>query len=266
MAISVTALGNFSPGQNGGTSTNNFNTTGYDLIALIIASYTSGALTVSDSKSDATWTSFRSATTAGLDTANLYWAWDNTKRGTNHNFTVTGTSVYPGVIVCGIQGILLGSNPKDQSNTAIVEQGAGTTISATITPGFVNELVLSSLAGGASTNAGMTLGTADGFTKLTGYDFIGGTNLAGAVASRVDTSIVSATPVWSCTTSTVGLATCTVSFKAPVVGNVFRKPNLAGLGAGGPFFQDPLGAKSFTKRNHIYVPSRFVENRSSLSL
>jgi hypothetical protein len=173
----------------------------------------------------------RSGTTASFDTSNIYWAWDSTKRGTNHNFTVTGTSVYPGVIVVGMQGCRTSSNPKDQSATAIVEQGSGTTIGPTITPGVTGTLILSGLAGGAALNTDMTLSAADGFVKIGGYDFIGGTNLAGAVAYRLDTAIASATPVWSCTTSTIGLASCLVNF-IPAPAAVAGVKGLSLLGAG----------------------------------
>ncbi len=212
-------------GVNGGTS-GNFTSSG-DLWVGAVSSYTATTVAVSDNKNGGNWTCGGAQTTTGLNHVQLCYR-ESPTTGSNTTVTLTGAATYPGIIFIGVTGSV-GASAYDQNTSAKTD--AGTTLKpGTITPSQADEIVFTNLASGASANADMTI-SGDSFVKLSGFDFISGTNIAGAIGYVIQTSASATSSVeWASSTSTIGLSAAIASFKCSSASSGGPRRLLTGVG------------------------------------
>ncbi len=207
-----TVITTFSPGQNGGNSAATFNTTGYDLIVIFTSTFSTEASppAVTDNHGN-TYTQGDSVSSPGGSIATMYYKY-NPNVGTGTQFTVIRNDSFPSVIVIGCTGALILSTPYDQHNSNSTSSESSVQ-PGSVTPSFNNEIIFCGLSSGASANSDMTI-SGDSFTKLSGVDWIAGTNIASAVGYVIQTTASAANPTWSSANSTIGLASVIASFQS----------------------------------------------------
>lgn len=212
-------------GINGGTS-GNFTSSG-DLWVGAVSSYTSTVIAVSDNKNGGNWTCETQQVTAGLNNGTLCYR-EAPTTGSNTTVTIAGVSTYPSIIIYGVTGSI-GAGAHDQ--TAGNKTDAGTTLApGTITPSQDDEIVFTGLASGASANADMTV-TGNGVVKLSGFDQVGGVNIAGAIGYVIQSTATATSAVqWTSTTSSIGLSSVISSFKCSSVSTTPTLLSLTGAG------------------------------------
>lgn len=204
------------------SSASNLDTTGYDLIVILVTSYaTQYVAGITDNKGN-TYTAGPNTTSGAGSDVQLWYKYAPTV-GTNTQFSVSCTSSYPGVIVIGVTGALTSSTPFDQSDIGSTIAGTSVQTAGTVTPTFDNEIIFSGLSSGASSDVDMTI-SGNGFIKIAGLDFVGSTNIAAAIAYVIQTSKTGVRPTWSSSTSTVGLATVVGSFQSVPSGGACLPP------------------------------------------
>lgn len=214
-----------SGGVNGGTSAS-FTSSG-DLWVGAISSYTSTTVTISDNKNAGNWTCGGQQTTTALDNVQLCYR-ESPVTGSNTTVTLTGNATYPGIIFIGVTGSV-GAASYDQHTSAKTDAGV-TLAPGTITPLQDDEIVFTNLSSGASANTDMTV-TGNSVVKLSGFDFVSNTNIAGAVGYVIQsTATATSSVLWSSSTSTIGLAAAIASFKCTSVGTTPTLLSLTGAG------------------------------------
>lgn len=188
--------------NNNSVATSGVDTTGADLLVVIIHDYGASALgTLTDSKSN-TWhalTSYQSGTVARCT---IFWS-KPTSVGSGHTFSFAGAaSSFPSITMSAWSGA--GSSPFDVGNGATTA-GASTLATGSVTPSQVNALVIA----GFTESSGTPSGINGGFTVT---DSLGtsASREGGGHAYLVETSIVAANPTWTNGGSTDMAATIAV--------------------------------------------------------
>jgi hypothetical protein len=177
-------------GQHGGT-TSGVNTTGANLIVVLISSDSANAKTLSDSKGN-TW----SAKTAYADfpaTDNEIRAYvaTNPSVGPGHTFTVSGSNIFASIAVLSFSGAH-SSGPFDQQ----AGQGVASGTSAqpgSVTPSEDNELLIAALTFEVSN----TISVNSGFTIAGQANLIGGVSYGIAAAYKIQTTAGAENPTFS---------------------------------------------------------------------
>lgn len=236
MAYGIVAHTVASSGDTNSVTTPAIDTTGANLIYLAVSDFLVQPLgTISDNKGN-TWTII---TVGGDGDGNFcristYFCLNPTV-GAGHTFTYSGTAVYPSMTALALSGAAAAS-VLDQKNT---NSSLATTTLATgsVTPSENNEIVITStsdlsVSGSKSIDSGFTI--SDQMLYSPGSFFGIGT------AYLIQTSAGAVNPTWTYGTSTETVAEIATFKAAAASGNLFRPSQLAGLGAGGPFFQNPL--------------------------
>src|SRR5215469_977609 len=195
-------------GAAGGT-TGSVTTTGADLLVAAISWYNGnpGAPTISDNKSNV-WIQIGSADQVselvgtpgapGLTDVRLYYCASPTV-GTGHTFTVGTTTgnIFASLEVQAWSGAAT-SHCLDQSTggtrqAMAIQPGA-------ITPSQNNALLVTAIA--PSSDSANATAIDSGFTITDNNSFVGGTNVAGALAYLIQTSAATVNPTWTVSTST----------------------------------------------------------------
>lgn len=192
--------------------------------------------TVSDSKSNS-WTKLTSNyNSPGTLTSTLWWCMP-TSVGASHSFTIVGVSVYAPLFLLALSGG--NASPLDQKN------GNGDD-TATIAPGSITPTVpgcaVVSMAGFQTSL--VTNPTLAGFTRTDVQPAVGGSSFGGAMAYLIQTSAAATNVAWDTGTGGGPDVTAVQADFKPLVGGggspIRRNTTLSGLGAAGPFFQNPL--------------------------
>lgn len=195
-------------GENGG-STSSIDTTGVDLLILVVNEYVGGPHAgVSDSKSN-TWVEL--TTQEGSNTQSTIYYCKSPTVGSGHTFTASGTASYIAVQVLAFSGADL-TDPFDQQN------GANTLIYGTttswqpgsITPSEDDELVISAICVDAA-DGGMSVGSSFTLQESDPYAFA--VNMGGYTAYKIQTAAGAENPTWSWSNAT-NAASVIASFKA----------------------------------------------------
>lgn len=184
-------------GANGGTS-GTIDTTGADLIVCVISgdssAYLADTLGITDSKSNS-WTQLTEKRNAG-DGGVAIWYSRPTSVGTGHTFSVTGTATYGTILITAWSGSV--ATPFDVQNGA-ASGGAVTTLQpGSVTPNETNELVIAGIvydqtSGTVSVDSSFTISDQ---VNQTSFQYYGG-----ALAYKVQTSVVSDNPTWTISSS-----------------------------------------------------------------
>lgn len=228
MAFSTPSISTFqSLGESGGT-TSAIDTTGADLLIVVVSSTHFGSNpTVSDSKGN-TWTALTRYSDSGGDVSIKFFYAVAPSVGSGHTFTASGASMYASMGVIGLVG---------GKQTSPFDQQAGSAASGTsLTPGSVtptesDEIVLSAI----NVNPASTASADGGFSVIGYVSLVGGVSLGLAVAYLIQTSAAAANPTWSWTGSQTSIA-ANATFKAAAAsaaGHPARK-RMGGM-VGNPF-------------------------------
>lgn len=230
MAISPPVTLTSFDGVDVGATSSAVDTRPYDLIALLISSYTDGAYTVTDSQSN-TWAAGTRDTggnpSPNGSSAQIYYSYDVTKREAAHTFTISGAVVYPTCFVVGIKGVKHLADPKDTSTASHTDEPGTTVQAGSITPAENYEILLSVCAsGGTVAHSSVTI-AGNAFTKWDGWDHVSGRGLTTAVAYVIQSAAAAANPTWTSSGSTIGYAASNIAFKQASGGSL----PLIGVGA-----------------------------------
>lgn len=189
-------------------STSAIDTTGADLLIVVVGYATAPTLT--DSKSN-TWTGLTIRTNISIGNR-IYYAW-NAIVGSGHTFTLTGASIVASLVVQAYAGSQVSGDPFDQQNG---HDGGGNATSFTtgsITPGVDNELVIAGICYSDTTS----LAIDSGLSIVDQNPLVGGSNYGSGLADIIQTTAGAVNPTWSWTNSAQPAATI-ASFKAAAAG------------------------------------------------
>lgn len=234
-------------GNNTTVTTSAVDTSGANLLVMIVTGFNPPNNTPTDSKSN-TWT----ATTAVSGTR-FYYAWNPTSVGSGHTFT-WNENVFAGISVLAFGGVQTSSDPLDTrtGNAAATSPGS-------ISPAVSGELFVATIGGDGSSWDAETESTV--FTLPTNgrVAYVGSTTEAAQGWYQINTDSTARNPVFSGPSSWCNM----IAFKPSAGGGggrgLFRAPSQSGVGIGGSFFRDPLQAREqMVKRHHIYVPERYA--------
>ncbi|MFM2357274.1 MAG: hypothetical protein RJA61_11 [Candidatus Parcubacteria bacterium] len=211
-------IANTGAGSSGGNNvtTGAIDTTGANLIVVVVSWYSGAANTLSDSKGN-TWTAL-TAYAAGNTQQRIYYAYNPTV-GSGHTFTATNSS-YPSIAVSAWSGAA--TSPYDVENGS---SGSGITSKqpGSVTPSENNELIITGLGFDTSN----TLSINSGFTISNQLNYTVGNYMGGAMAYLVQTTSAAVNPTWSWSSS-MGVSTGIATFKAASATRSFtlkRPPN-----------------------------------------
>lgn len=173
-----------------GVTTGTLDTTGADLLVLVLSDFAGGARgTISDSKGNS-WTPLTSRTSVGNRRVTIFYSLPTTV-GSGHTFTSTGGAGadFPAIAITAWSGRVGGV--FDVENGAIDDSGS-TLATGSVTPAFDNALIISGWSGDGTTgslaiDSGMTL--VDSFTAP-GEEGLGH-------AYKVQTTKAAINPTWT---------------------------------------------------------------------
>lgn len=191
-------------------TTAGINTTGANLVVIVVAGSAADTWSVSDSKSN-TWTALTryGANPAGI---RLYYCYNPTV-GSGHTFTATPT--YNAVAVAAYSGAA--SAPFD------VETGSYSIVNGTswqpgsITPTQNNCVVVSGMELGGN---GSSPTIDSSFTKRASVDGVYSVSYGAAIADLIQTTASATNPTWSWTNNSNARAGAHASFKAAASGSI----------------------------------------------
>jgi hypothetical protein len=166
--------------------------------------------------------------------------------GTNNIDVVASTGGYLFVLGASYTGVKQTAQPDNHDATVTGSQVASYTSSLTSSAANCWVMLLSSMYNGNAADPGAGTGS----TRRCKDNSFGVNGLFDSNGSVTGSYSMTTTRTPSMYFQHLMASFAPDTGGAPS-GNLFRKSNLAGIGAGGPFFQDPLG---FSRRNHIYVP------------
>jgi hypothetical protein len=177
-------------GNNVSTSGSVIDTTGANLLILVVADYEAGSSpTPADNKAN-TWTSLTAAVKTGSSRAHIFYS-KPTSVGTSHFFedTTAGGS-YCSIAVAAFSGST--ATPFD-----VEAGGNGTSSTASagsgITPSQNGELIIA----GVSIGAGSVSSIDSGFTSIESQSYGASTHFGIALAYKLQTSAAAVDPNWS---------------------------------------------------------------------
>lgn len=228
MAITLIAHIGVGTGSNGGT-TSSINTTGANLIVVIVA-YGGGlpSISVSDNKSN-TYTARTSYLVAGSNNAVQLFDSVGATTGSGHTFTVSGGGGFESIYVEAFSGAASSSTFETQTGN---NNGAGatTTLQAgSITPAQNGEVLI---AGLANANGSANQSINGGFTITDQVPLSGGNYYGGAMAYLIQTTAAPANPTWTSIPGAQMMAVTLACYKA-VAGKFLRLASLEGLSSSG---------------------------------
>ena len=218
MAITVVASVTKAGAASGGTTTA-IDTTGATLLVVSVGWFSTNPITVTDSKGN-TWVPLTRAIASTTQTQ-LFFCLTPTV-GSGHTFTVSGTTIYPAILVAAFAGVV----------SVQIDTGATSTASpctaGPVTPLQSGALVVTSRAGNAASTDSVTPG---GFTLLS-VAYGAGTTMRGGLGYVIQTTAAAITPTWTWTGSPSENASTTAVFlpgaaPAPALVRVQRTPAVA---------------------------------------
>jgi len=195
--------------NSGGTTSSGIDTSGADLLVMVVGHY-AGASTpaVSDSKGN-TWTALTAYTEAGDITVTVFYA-KNATVGSGHTFTVSGANCYAGICV----GAFSGSNTTAPFDAVTGSNGNNSTSNpGSLTPSEANCLVIV----GANMKFEHLSSIGSGYTIAQDLTPSAGSWYGTTLCYIVQTSAAATNPTLTYTTATA-FANAIASFKAAGAG------------------------------------------------
>lgn len=215
MSYALVASVSAAPGINGGT-TGSIDTTGADLLIVVIAEFDGGTHTApSDSKGN-TWLELTTQADRGAQSTVFYAV--NPTVGSGHTFTYAEASTYPAISAMAFSGANT-SSPFDVENGATA--ASGTSIQpGSVTPNEDDELLVSGVCADSGNDTGM--GIDSSFLLELSDPYGGGNNMGGYAAYKIQTTAGAENPTWSWTGGNLESTAVIATFKAaaaPAAGN-----------------------------------------------
>lgn len=232
-SVKATTIGNTA-------TTTGVNTAGATLIVGAFTWYTGGAdATFTDSKSN-TWT-FTSVLTEGIAKCQMAYC-INPSTDSSHTFSAGNpTSQFPDVFVI-IFSDTGTSRALDVGKISTNTQG---TTATSIQPGSLTSTAINGVfVTGLYSGGGTVPGVDSSFNLEQAYAYAPGVSFGGGIAWKENLATATENPTWSWSANVQNESSATqLIFLASGVGSgsLKRLSNLDGLGAGGPFFSNPLG-------------------------
>lgn len=196
--------------------------------------------TFSDSKSN-TWT-FTSAENANLFIHKMAYCLDP-MTDANHTFTFAGSGFtqFPMVLALALKD----TGTSRALDVGKISQFRQADVATTIQPGSLTSSDVNGVfIDGANTN-GTDPTINSNFTKEESYAYSVGNNCGGGIAWKTSASTATENPTWSWSTNSQNESAATQMIflysGAAASSSLMRQSKLDGLGAGGPFFSNPLG-------------------------
>jgi len=185
-------------------TTTGVDTSGANLIVLLVSSYhAGGAVTVSDSKSN-TWTALTQRNSTTDIRARLYYCASPTV-GASHTFTASGSGIYPSLGAIAFSGAA--ASPFDLESGGAAESGT-TSQPGSITPGENNCVLVSGVGNGGT---GMSINS--GFTASS-VDFSFGAHNGGGIAYKIQTTATTEDADWTIGTGSAHWGAVVATYKA----------------------------------------------------
>lgn len=218
----------------GSADTTSVTTTGFDTSTSKVLAFwmywaTATVPTISDTFTN-TWVKKTTYNTAFLRGAWFYTV--NPIVGASHTVTATFTSSFPAIYFAAFTNSGACTFDKETGN-ALASASAPPIPTNSITPTNANSLVLAGL--GTDTGSAFTI-SGSSFTTIDHSSGFADGTVAGSYV--IQTTASAANPSFSWTTAADAVAGI-IAFAGPT-GKIFRPANLEGIGAGGPFFANPL--------------------------
>lgn len=212
MAAALVAHAIAQSGDGNSATTAGINTTGANLIVLMISNFSVSGMTISDSKTNS-WTALTLAAGSATN-VQFYYCYSPTV-GSGHTFTVSGTGIFPAIAVQAWSGMQTSSGfDTENTNTDI----AATTIATgSVTPSASTNVLVIGVGTASATGA---LAVDSGFTISDEIDSAGNGDPLGMGYKNGSLS-GSENPTWTLN-ATANVAAVIASFK------------VATAGAGGP--------------------------------
>lgn len=178
-------------------TTGSINTTGANLLTIVLTENTPGGAAISDSKVNS-WTICTEQSNSINPACTIYYC-NAPSVGTLHTFTATGSSIFAVISADAWAGADTVSPLGQQNGTG---GGAFTNTAApgSITPALDNELVIS----GFAWNASMVITSVTGCTILDQTNFSAGVNYGGGAAYAIQTTAIAINPAWNFTGTLAG--------------------------------------------------------------
>lgn len=240
MSISLINHTNAQNGLNSSVTTSAIDTTGANFLIVFITNHNTDITTLglSDNKGN-TWHHLNNYNTGGGPEGG-YWYSYNATCGAGHTVTVSSTFA-AGIVFAAFSGIQSSSDPFDVQNGATDNTTTATSLQpGSITPSVNGELLILSFG----TNSGAASGANLSFAAVDSIAPAGGNNEGSYMYYLVQGTAGAINPTVTFGSGGYDLVTI-ASFKASAGGGgsagLFKPSEpLAGLGAGGPFFKNPL--------------------------
>jgi hypothetical protein len=234
MSTSYVAGAAASTTNNDSASTSAIDTTTANLIVANCAELvltTAGVVT--DSKGN-TWTQLTTRG-SGSQWRNTLWYCINPTVGSGHTFTCTGNTNFP--VICVVAFACALSPPVFDAESGVRVAFANTIQPGSITPAEVGEVLVAGVCTADSTSPTIDSSFS---TPLVAFNSAIGT--PGAIAYKIKADAAAENPTWSWTNAGQCAASMAAFKAAAASGRLFlaSSGDLSGIGAGGPFFRNPL--------------------------
>ena len=198
-------------GHDGATSAA-INTSGADLLVLVVSWDAAVTISVSDSAGN-TWTPL-TPYAATYNRSGMFYA-ANAKTSASHTFTVSGTTSSTAFELLAISGSLL-TAPFDIQNGAVNNSSPSSIQTGPVTPSQGNSLVIAGISiNSTSTSAPTAIDS--GFTISDSVAFASGVNYGGGAAYLFQGAPAAVDPTWTISPAAYGAAATIAVFKPAAV-------------------------------------------------
>ncbi len=168
-----------------GTTSSAIDTTGANLLVMVVTYLTGGTLTVSDSKGN-TWTGLTGVAASINETTRIYYSINPTV-GSGHTFTASGSSTFPGIAVAAFAN-------ADTSSPFDVQNGAQGKQAGSVTPSTNGQVLI---AGLGQDNTNVPSAIDGGFTIQESLAGSGGNYFGTNLAYKFQSVAAASNPLWT---------------------------------------------------------------------
>lgn len=175
--------------DNTNVTTTGIDTTGADLLVLVVVSLLSSDPTPTDSKSNS-WSGLTLRSGGGSDYSVRLWYCQGGTVGASHTFTIASGSSYPSICAMAFSGSA--ATPLDQQNGATGDN-VGTLATGSITPTQDNCIIVSGIAADFMASGSVS----ESMTITDKYDWNSGQAIGGAAAYKFQAGAAAINPTWT---------------------------------------------------------------------
>lgn len=222
MAYSLIANTLAGASDSNSVTTAGINTSGADLIVLVVTTYDGDGPTPTDSNGN-TWTALTLRGNANDAQCQIWYSYSPSV-GSGHTFSVSTSTDFPSIGVLAFSGAA--ASPFDQQNGA--RSGAGTVQPGSVTPSEDNEVIVTGYGGYSQAISSIN----SGFTLANSHTFSSGQRLTTGTAYLIQTTAAAVNPTWTLagtSENSAAIATFKAGVAAPDGQPAMRRGALSGL-------------------------------------